>query len=245
MRVRETESGNKIGTLPREALYMSSDLDQRDQIKQAFACSEVVGNSIETYNIKTGLMTRWPIKKGDPTENKFEVEGKLYLKAKESVAIMSKIDQNCDDFDQLHYILDAQNKHERADATNRILALSERFVISQKKRLLMNKKKYAELYFPYVYKHLNTIDYASQDYCNAMSTFQIDRTFTLLDWKMAESIDKIKEISFRDFEHDEQMRLIHCIFTGGSSLLRMLAKSDNEQEIDGKLDSYDDCNQIF
>ena len=89
-----------------------------------------MGNSIETYNIKTGLMTRWPIKKGDPTKNESEDEGKLYLRAKDSIAIMSKIDQNCDDFDQLHYILDAQNKHERPDATNRILALSERFVVS-------------------------------------------------------------------------------------------------------------------
>ena len=62
---------------------------------------------------------------------------------------------------------------------------------------------------------------------------------------MAEMVDKVKEISFRDFEHDEQMRLIHCIFTGGNSLLRMLAKTDSETEIDQKLDSYDDCNQIF
>jgi len=62
---------------------------------------------------------------------------------------------------------------------------------------------------------------------------------------MAEMIEKVKEVSFGDFEYDEQMRLIHCIFTGGNSLLRMLSKSDNESEIDGKLDSYDDCNQIF
>lgn len=30
MRIRETESGNRIGTLPREALYLAHDLDQRD-----------------------------------------------------------------------------------------------------------------------------------------------------------------------------------------------------------------------
>ena len=115
-------------------------------------------------------MTRWPIEKADPS-NIDEDEDKLYLRATNSVAVMSKIDENCDDYNQLHYILDAQNKHLRDDATSRILALSERFAVSQKKRNLMKKAKYKELYFPYVYKHLNTIDYASQDYCNAMSTF--------------------------------------------------------------------------
>jgi len=115
-------------------------------------------------------MTRWPIEKGDPLSDINEDKDKLYLRETKSVAIMSKIDENCDDYNQLHYILDAQNKHLRDDATNRILALSERFAVSQKKRKLMNKAE-RELYFPHVYKHLNTIDYASQDYCNAMSTF--------------------------------------------------------------------------
>lgn len=55
-------------------------------------------------------------------------------------------------------------------------------------------------------------------------------------------IEKVKEVSFGDYEAEEQMRLIHCIFMGGNSLLRMLAKADNLSEIDGKLDSFDDCN---
>lgn len=59
---------------------------------------------------------------------------------------------------------------------------------------------------------------------------------------MAEMIEKVKEVSFGDYEAEEQMRLIHCIFMGGNSLLRMLAKADNLSEIDGKLDSFDDCN---
>jgi len=116
-------------------------------------------------------MSRWPIKKGDPSKNSNEKEGKLYLKAEDSRAIMSKIDENCDDIQQKHYILDAPNKYGRADSTNRILALSERFVVSQKKQHLINKSKDSELYFPHVYKHLNTIDYASRYYTSSTHTF--------------------------------------------------------------------------
>lgn len=83
---------------------------------------------------------------------------------------MSKVDENPAEFSKRHYILDVKNNYEKADATNRILSLSERFTISQKKRAYLQAGKNV-LYYPEVYKHLNSIDYASKDYCNAMSTF--------------------------------------------------------------------------
>ncbi len=42
-----------------------------------------------------------------------------------------------------------------------------------------------------------------------------------------------------------QLRLIHNIFTEGTTLLKMLAKADNAREVSNKSNSIDDCDQIF
>lgn len=44
-------------------------------------------------------------------------------------------------------------------------------------------------YYPEVYKPLIEIDYC-QDMTDPHSMFQLDRTFTVLDWKFAEKIGK-------------------------------------------------------
>ena len=140
MRVRETRTERKIGTLPRDALHQSTDLSERAAVRQAFACTNILSNkAIETYNIETGLLNYWPIKKGDQL-NKDEETGekedptKMYLRARDSESVMSKIDENLAEFSGRHYILDRKNNFKKADATNRIIGLSERFMISQKKR---------------------------------------------------------------------------------------------------------------
>ena len=71
-------------------------------------------------------MTYWPITKGiktitDEETGLKEDEDKLYLRARESQAVMSKVDENPATFNKRHYILDIKNNYEKADATNRIL----------------------------------------------------------------------------------------------------------------------------
>ena len=127
MRVRETRNERKIGTLPREALHLSTGLGERACVRQAFACTNIVGKkAIETYNIETGLLTYWPLKPGvkdqlNEETNEIEDPEKLYLRARDSEAVMTKIDENIAEFKKRHYILDVKNNHEKADATNRIL----------------------------------------------------------------------------------------------------------------------------
>jgi hypothetical protein len=44
---------------------------------------------------------------------------------------------------------------------------------------------------------------------------------------MAELIEKHPETNFEDLHSDNQLRLIHNIFPEGTTLLKMLAKTDN------------------
>ena len=58
----------------------------------------------------------------------------------------------------------------------------------QKSCINNQEKKPKPFYFPEVYKQLIAIDYC-QDVTNPHSMFQLDRTFTPLDWMFAELIE--------------------------------------------------------
>lgn len=86
-------------------------------------------------------------------------------------------------------------------------------------KLCMNQRKtikhakkgqvFLPFYYPDVYKPLIAIDYG-QNISDPISMFQLDRTFTLLDWKFAELIEK--SANFADMEREEQLRLIFSVF---------------------------------
>ena len=64
-------------------------------------------------------------------------------------------------------------------------------------------------YYPGVYSPLMAIDY-SQDIEDPLSTFQLDRTFTLIDWKYAELLQS--RIDFEDLQEQDQLRLMFSVF---------------------------------
>ena len=96
-------------------------------------------------------------------------------------------------------------------------------------------------YYPEVYKPLFAIDYC-QNIENPVSTFQLDRSFTIIDWKYAELIET--RLDFTDLESQDQLRLIFSVFPGGNSLLQMLAAMSPKESIDefGKqMEAERDC----
>ena len=48
------------------------------------------------------------------------------------------------------------------------------------------------------------------------SMFQLDRTFTVLDWKFAEKIGD--DLDFNKMQEEEQLRLMFSVFPQGNSM---------------------------
>jgi len=75
-----------------------------------------------------------------------------------------------------------------------------------------------------------------------MSTFQIDRTFTWLDWTYAEQIEKKSQ--FNEFLTSEQLRLIFSVFPEGQTLLTLLSTISMDENLtsleenNNKMESY-------
>ena len=81
----------------------------------------------------------------------------------------------------------------------RIIERTQRYQLFMSKRA--NLKPRESSYYPHdVYRPLMAIDYG-QPFSNPISTFQIDRPFTIIDWRYAELIET--KIDFADLESDD------------------------------------------
>ena len=79
------------------------------------------------------------------------------------------------------------------------------------------------------------IDY-EQKFKSPFSQFQVDRTFSWMDWKLAELVSTVADFSFESMPAFNKMRLSYNIFPLGNSLLKMLA-STTDSNNDGKVDT--------
>ncbi len=69
LRVREMETGQKVDSLPREALMVAKNINDQRAVKQAFSCMRFRDNQhVETYNQATGILSLWPISKRSEKE---------------------------------------------------------------------------------------------------------------------------------------------------------------------------------
>jgi len=253
LRLLTTRSGNLIKTLPEEALYKPENADEKLNVMQALACVKIVGkDKVCTLNQDNGLYTEWPIvvvkdKRGNPLDR----HGNLLMEGSDQEPQMRVNTSDGSshvifDFSGQHLLLQPSFGMLKADIFSRIFSRMSTFKLemSLRKNLKITDPN-RPLYYPEVYKPLCSIDY-SQSITNPLSTFQLDRSFTLIDWKFAELIES--RIDFIDLETEEQLRLMFCVFPQGNSILQMLAttsKAQDSESMGKKMDSVDDCEQIF
>mmetsp|Transcript_21897 Transcript_21897/g.29300 ORF Transcript_21897/g.29300 Transcript_21897/m.29300 type:complete len:123 (+) Transcript_21897:939-1307(+) len=92
-----------------------------------------------------------------------------------------------------------------------------------------NKEKY---YYPDCMKPLLAVDY-TQNIHDPMMTFELDRTFSWLDWRQAELVETRTDVA--TLMSEEQVRLYLSIFPNGSSLMELLLKYDSSDRKQQKL----------
>ena len=83
---------------------------------------------------------------------------------------------------------------------------------SLNKRLCVeaSEPKSQKRYYPDLFKELQAIDY-SQPIEDPLSLFQIDRTFTWLDWKETEMNEHTQRV-FAELPLDQQIRMMFSVF---------------------------------
>lgn len=124
------------------------------------------------------------------------------------------------EFNGKHMLLQPTYGMSKSSVAQRIYYRMSNFKLCMNQRKTIKKAKKGgqvlPYYYPDVYKPLMAIDYG-QNISDPVSMFQLDRTFTLLDWKFAELIEK--SANFADMEREEQLRLIFSVFPQGNSML--------------------------
>jgi len=70
---------------------------------------------------------------------------------------------------------------------------------------------------------INNIDY-NQTWTSKMSSFDLEQSFNLLDWLIAEKILHDKNFSINDIESEQRTQLCFNIYPEGNSILHLLSK---------------------
>ena len=149
-----------------------------------------------------------------------------------------------------HYIEDCDLKIPKSDIQDRIFHRMDRFKVAMAYRSMNFIDKGLNYVQSEVLHELQAIDY-SQKWEDASASFELDKSFTWIDWKRAEMITDETDLCFLDLQEDEQVRLMFNVFPMGATLLSMLAFNTKTGSVDGneavsqKADQSKDAEQMF
>lgn len=130
----------------------------------------------------------------------------MHLHVEDGETFLHKFDDYVQDWDGLHMFEDPDNPRRKSTILERILTRSEhyKFFMRQRtaRRIASRFETEAETskqykYRPQVLEELQAIYYGSK-WTDAQSSFVIERSFSVIDWKRAELIQKRKNELFEN-----------------------------------------------
>lgn len=131
--------------------------------------------------------------------------------------------ENMYKLDSPHLLLDRHPLEDR-DVLERLIRMNQSYKTSLSHALNTNQKGFKLL------QQINRVDF-SQPWTLQDSSFDIENSFTSLDWRIIELVeDADTDFEIKDIEKEQRLQLCFNILPNGRSILHNLASSTNSQD---------------